>query len=261
MAHLRTVTSIVLASGLVVGVVGAAASSIRPTRVAEAKLLSNRAERPAAVFDRNQTAVMLARVNITPKTMAAADLTVLESQQVIGRMMIHLAAINSNGQIQAATRTANTADAPSLPTAAPTPATSPTPAPPATDNPQTEPSAPQARASINGMLDLAFTFAVQELPASKQEQLVNLRQNARWELPLPFAVVPPSTRTDQEWLRLKAAIAHVGAAAQDNRQPSPGPLGVFNAADGDTRVSTARTKLAANLTGIQQAWDDLLADQ
>lgn len=265
MARLRTVTSIVLASGLVVGVVGAAASSIRTTRVAEARILSNRAERSATVFDRGRTAVMLARVNITPKTMAAAGLSVLESQQVIGRMMIHLAAINSNGQIEAATRTANAADAPSLPTAtptaAPTPATSPTPAPPAADNPQTKPSAPQARASINGMLDLAFTFAVQELPASKQEQLVNLRQNARWELPLPFAVVPPSTRTDQEWLRLKAAIAHVGAAAQDNRQPSPGPLGVFNAADGDTRVSTARTNLAANLTGIQQAWDDLLADQ
>jgi hypothetical protein len=62
-------------------------------------------------------------------------------------------------------------------------------------------------------------------------------------------------------LRLKAAIAHVGAAAQDNRQPSPGPLGVFNAADSDTRVSTARTNLTAKITGIQQAWDDLLTDR
>lgn len=287
-----TLISILAVSGLgLVGLAVATASTMSTNRelaLASAMSMKAVAATPAAMpaqFDPGETAVMLSRLNLSPKHLAAAGLTVEETQLVIGRMMAHLVAHNSNGEFAAATRALNQANAraarfPTQPrrrNATPT-----TPANPAPDSPGAPvdgpsagdggaagqpaagpavappPNMPEIRANLNSKLDLAFNAVLQELPAAKSTKLANMRANAKWELPLHYLVVAPNSRTDEQWLKLKGAIAHVGTAAQQGFEPDAAPLAIFNEANADAAVSGALSDMNSRLAGIKAAWREVL---
>lgn len=262
----RTTLITILAVGGVglAGLAVATASSMTANReVALASAMTMNAaagaNAPAALtqFDPGETSVMLSRLNLSPKHLAAAGLTVEETQLLIGRMMAHLAVHNSNGEIASATRALNQANAraarypiqPRRRSATPTTPDAPAASPP---------NITEIRANLSSKLDLAFNDVLQELPASKSTKLANMRANAKWELPLHYLVVAPNSRTDEQWLKLKGAVAHVGTAAQQGFEADAVPLAIFNEANADAAVSGALSDMNSRLAEIKTAWRELL---
>jgi hypothetical protein len=302
MARIRTALTVSLISLTVVGMAIAAGTSMSASRstattaTGAAALATSLAAsaKTQALFDRTITATTLSRVGLGPEQLAAAGLTGEETELLIGRMMVHLSAHNSNGEIQQATRALNQGvaratrgpqprrvqDAPLTPGNRPAggsgdaPGGTPAATPPGSPDQPSSPSRPanprpaptpeplpdldNLRLNLTSKLDLAFSAALQGLPPFKSQRLVNMRANAKWELPLFFLVVAPDSRTPQEWLQVKASIAHVGSAAQRGWTPDSEVVARFNAAADASEVAEARNNLGSRLTEIKTAWDAIL---
>jgi hypothetical protein len=293
MNRLRVALGISVATAALVGISLAAGTSLNAARLAGAAATSSLVARERTEkfrvnqFDPKVTSSTLNRVGLGPKELAAAGLTGEETELLIGRMMVHLAAHNANNDIQNATRALNqglaratraplprrvraTPETPANPApgqgegpgapdvgpgSGPGASPAPTPTPPVAEPP---PDVVALRLNLTSRLDLAFNASLQGLPPFKSQRLVNMRANAKWELPLPFLVVAPDSRSDEEWLAVKGAIAHVGSAAQRGWAPESDVLARFNAAADAPEVAEARNNLSSRLTEIKTAWDAIL---
>lgn len=113
-----------------------------------------------------------------------------------------------------------------------------------------------ARAALNEALDDLFADLTGGLDEAVCHRLTMLRANAAtWDMPTEFLVV---TRTDAQWLELRAALANERIAANMGEETGQGAQTILQNARSDASVALARTNLDNNLAAIQNAWNEAL---
>ena len=200
------------------------------------------------VVDPAEMALLLHRVGLSPETLAAAGVTAQETSALIGHARTYL---EENAQaIRAADESffaarevhdalkrrvqsglASQADLANLETAA----TSLT-------------SAGSARDAARSGL---YNAAVEGIGGPKLQILATLKANKSWELPLQYRA---DSRSEQEWVALRNALANVRIAEQNGEEPSQEAAQLILTAQSGPGTSAASAGLQS-LQTVQNAWE------
>jgi len=113
------------------------------------------------------------------------------------------------------------------------------------------------KSAREALLTSYFDAAAATLQSSARTTLETIRANAAWDLPEEFLV---QTRTDQEWLTLREALA-TERIAQNYQEDFPDEVQTFLAAErADPAVAQAISNIASNYAAVQTAWNSALSE-
>lgn len=234
------------------GVLGIGAATVitipRPERPGDDASAPALTARQRHNLDLANTESALRRVHLTPEALAAAGLSVEQVAAVIAAMLIQVEGQELGADLRAATR-ANNQAVQAAGKAKPAPGQEPVSAATRAAN------LTAARATLDGLLDTAWTNATATLTQHQKTKLANIRANAPWDgLPVQYLVVE---RSSADWIKLRGALAHERLAAREGYN---GPhltqavQAFLTEVRADEAVSAARTALDLNLESIKIEW-------
>lgn len=195
----------------------------------------------------------LARVGISPESMAAAGLTSAEATALVGAIKNHLVTNSSvlasgDAALDVAKKSAD-ALARLVRTGLGTPADIAACA----QAQQTLEAAHVARAAA---LDAMFVAGVQGLPAAKRTVLGNIRANGVWSLPAEYRV---ANRTEAQWIALRDAWAAKRTTVAIGGTLDPTSAAILATVDAEAAVSAAKASVQTSLGTIASAWNQAVA--
>jgi len=107
------------------------------------------------------------------------------------------------------------------------------------------------------ILNQVFDSATASLGDSRRQALLAIRANKSWNLPTEFLVV---SRTEQEWVQLRDALANERIAPKVGEEPDPASQAQLAVWRANASVAAAKTGLDSNLATIRTGWTEATGD-